>query len=150
MELRSCEYHHGTSKRSILVQEMVWCHQATNQYLNQRWLRSVFRYDSTRPDLDLFKCTRSSELLVGNHPPHYHCVIMIAMASQITGVTSVYSTVCWGADQRNIKDPRHWPLCGEFTGVNSLHKWPVTRIMFPFDDVIISVSTGNDDITTTM
>ena len=36
------------------------------------------------------------------------------MASQITGVTIVYSTVCSGADQRNIKAPRHWPLWGEF------------------------------------
>ena len=41
----------------------------------------------------------------------------------------------------NIKAPRHWPLCGEFTGgpVNSPHKWPVTRKMFPFDDVIMYV-----------
>ena len=29
---------------------------------------------------------------------------------------------------------RHWPLWGEFTG-HSLHEGPVTRIMFPFDDV---------------
>ena len=39
-------------------------------------------------------------------------VIMNAMASQITIVSIVYS----GADQRNIKAPRHWPLWGEFTG----------------------------------
>ena len=39
-----------------------------------------------------------------------------------------------------IKAPCHWPLCGKFTGdrpVNSPHKWPVTRKMFPFDDVSI-------------
>ena len=31
-------------------------------------------------------------------------------------------------------------LCGEFTvsPVNSMHKWPVTQKMFPFDDVIMS------------
>ena len=40
--------------------------------------------------------------------------------------------------KENIKAPRHWPLCGEFTGpVNSPHKRPVTRKMFPFDDVIM-------------
>ena len=41
----------------------------------------------------------------------------------------------------NIKAPRHWPLCGEFTGDQwiPLHKWPVTRKRFPFDDVIIEV-----------
>ena len=32
--------------------------------------------------------------------PHYSDVIMSAMASQITGVMIVYSTVCSGADQR--------------------------------------------------
>ena len=40
---------------------------------------------------------------------------MTAMASQITSLTIVYSTVCSGEDQRNIKDLCHWPLWGEFT-----------------------------------
>ena len=39
---------------------------------------------------------------------------MGTMESLITNLTSVYSTVHPGADQRNIKAPRHWPLCGEF------------------------------------
>ena len=34
--------------------------------------------------------------------------------------------------KENIKAPRHWPLGGESTG----NKGPVTRKMFPFDDVI--------------
>ena len=38
------------------------------------------------------------------------------MASQITSVTIVYSTVYSGADQINIKTTRHWPLWGESTG----------------------------------
>ena len=33
-------------------------------------------------------------------------------ASQITSLTPVYATVY----SENIKAPRHWPLCGEFTG----------------------------------
>ena len=37
--------------------------------------------------------------------------------------------------KKNIKVPRHWPLCG-----NSPHKGPVTRKMFPFDDVIMTQS----------
>ena len=37
-------------------------------------------------------------------------------ASQITSLTIVYSTVYSGADKKNIKAPRHWPLGGEFTG----------------------------------
>ena len=34
------------------------------------------------------------------------------MASQITSLTIVYSTVYSGADQRKNQTPRHWPLCG--------------------------------------
>ena len=47
---------------------------------------------------------------------HYSGVIMSAVASQITSLTIVYSTVYSDADQRNIKAPCHWPLWGEFTG----------------------------------
>ena len=44
--------------------------------------------------------------------------------------------------KENIKAPRHWPLCGEFTGDRwiSPHKWLVTQKMFPFDDVIMFVA----------
>ena len=47
---------------------------------------------------------------------HYCDIIMGAMSSQITSLTSVYSTIYSSADQRNIKAPRRWPLCGECTG----------------------------------
>ena len=65
---------------------------------------------------------------------------MSAMASQITSLTIVYSTVYSGADQRKhqssaslsfMRGIHRWP-------VNSPHKGPVTRKMFPFDDVIMS------------
>ena len=61
------------------------------------------------------------------------------MASQITTLTIVYSTVYSGAGQRKhqssaslafVPGIHQWP-------VNSPHKWPVTRKMFPFDDVIM-------------
>ena len=45
---------------------------------------------------------------------------MSAMASQITGVSIVYVTVCSNADQRNHKAPRHCPLWGKFTGHQSI------------------------------
>ena len=70
---------------------------------------------------------------------HYNYVIMGAMASQITSLTTVYLTVYSGAAQRKhsnsawlafVRGIHRWP-------VNSPHKWPVTRNMFPFDDVII-------------
>ena len=72
---------------------------------------------------------------------HYNDVIMSAITSQITSLTIVYSTVYSGADQRKHQIPallafvwgiHWWP-------VNSMHKWPVTRKMFPFDDVIMCI-----------
>ena len=70
---------------------------------------------------------------------HYHDVIMGTMASQITGLTSVYSTVS-GADQRKHQSSALLAFVwGIHRGpVNSPHKWPVTRKMFLFDDVIMS------------
>ena len=47
---------------------------------------------------------------------HNNDVIMGAVASQITSLGIVFSTVYSGADQRNTKALRHWPLWGEFTG----------------------------------
>ena len=41
---------------------------------------------------------------------------MGVVASQITSLGIVYSTVNSGAIKGNIKALRHWPLCEEFTG----------------------------------
>ena len=64
---------------------------------------------------------------------------MGAIASQITSLTIVYSTVYSDADQ--IKHQSSASLAfvrGIHQGpVNSPHKWPVTRKMFPFDDVFM-------------
>ena len=45
----------------------------------------------------------------------------------------------------NIKAPRYWPLVVEFTGDQWFPciKWPVTRKMFPFDDVITNLLQHN-------
>ena len=64
---------------------------------------------------------------------------MGAIASQFTSLTIVYSTVWPGADQRKhqssaslafLRGIHRWP-------VNSPHKGPVTRKIFPFDYVIM-------------
>ena len=47
---------------------------------------------------------------------HFSEVTMSAMASEITGSSIVCSTVCSGAQQRNTKAQRHWPLWGKTTG----------------------------------
>ena len=58
----------------------------------------------------------SSLTYVCNWLQLYNDAIMSAVASQINSLTIVYSTCYSGADQRKHQAPRHWPLCGEFTG----------------------------------
>ena len=72
---------------------------------------------------------------------HYDDIIMAPMASQITSLTVVYSIVYSDADQRKHQNSASLAFVwGIHRGpVNSSHKWPVTRKMFPFDDVIMSV-----------
>ena len=73
---------------------------------------------------------------------HYDDVRMGAMASQITSLTIVYSTVYSGADQSKHQSSASLAFVwGLHRGpVNSRHKWPVTREMFPFDYVIMNRS----------
>ena len=65
---------------------------------------------------------------------------MGAMASQITSLTIVYSTVYSGTDQSEhqssaslafVRGIHRWPM-------NSPHKWPARRKMFLFNDVIMA------------
>ena len=74
---------------------------------------------------------------------HYGDVMMRTMAPQITSLMIVYSTVYSGGDQRKhqssaslafVRGIHRWPA-------NSPHKGPVTRKMFPFNDIIIMRNT---------
>ena len=74
------------------------------------------------------------------------------MASQITSLTIVYLSIYSGADQRKHQSSaslafvwgiHRWP-------VNSPHKWPVTRKMFPFDDVIMRICGSTYDAFSTL
>ena len=77
---------------------------------------------------------------------HYNDVTMDSIASQITSLAIVYSAVYSGADQRKHQSSASLAFVrGIHRGpVNSPHKWPVTRKMFPFDDVIICRRVGHD------
>ena len=77
---------------------------------------------------------------------HYDDVIMSAIASQITSLAMVYLTVYSDADQRKHQSSASLAFVWEIHRgpVNSPHKWPVTRNMFPFDDVIVDNQGGDD------
>ena len=81
---------------------------------------------------------RSNVGLVGNTTMVNYLKIK-RMASQITSLTIVYSNVYSGSDQRKHQSSASLAFVrGIHRGpVNSPHKWPVTRKMFPFDDVIM-------------
>ena len=71
---------------------------------------------------------------------HYSDVIMGATSSLITDASIVYSTVCSGADQRKYQSSASLAFVRGIhrSQVNSPHKGPVSRKMFPFDDVIMA------------
>ena len=76
---------------------------------------------------------------IASNAIHYTDVIMGTIASQITSLTIVYSTVYSNADQRKHQSSASLAFVRGIhrRPVNSPHKWPVTREMFPFDDVIM-------------
>ena len=90
---------------------------------------SIYIQAIMRPDMEFM-----TELI------HYTDVIMGTIASQITSLTLVYATVYSGADQRIHQSSASlaFPWGVHRGPVNSSHKWPVTRKMSPFDDVIMN------------
>ena len=70
---------------------------------------------------------------------HYDDVIMDWIASQITSLPVVCSIVYSDVNQRKHQSSASLAFVREIHRgpVNFPHKWPVTRKMFPFDDVIM-------------
>ena len=70
---------------------------------------------------------------------HYNDVIMSPIASQITSLAIICSTVYTCADKRKHQSPASLAFVRGVhrRPVNSPHKGPVTRKMFPFDNVIM-------------
>ena len=118
---------HGCTRINIqkTSYQYVWC-MSVPKWIVRIPLTSCLRADSTAPS--------------NRVKWQYDDVIMGAIASEITSLTIVYSTVYSGADQRKHQSSASLAFVrGIHRGpVNSPHKWPVTRKMFPFDDVIMT------------
>ena len=97
----------------------------TDTQLLQEWCKRVWRRHKS------FLCITSTI--------HYCVVIMSAMASEITRLTSVCSIGYSGAVHRKHQDSASLAFVRGIhrSPVNSPQKGPVTRKVFPFDDVII-------------
>ena len=105
--------------------------------ISEQWYSTIMHCKSYASWWSLFDWSHRS----GTHSFRHYCdVIRSTMASQITSLTIVYSTVYSGTDQRKhqssvllafVRGIHQWP-------VNSPHKGPVTPKTFPFDDVIMT------------
>ena len=128
---------------SNLIMMTSWITYIPSQLSKPTWInfkglnRVCTNYKNDR-ESEVYSC-HSENTKVYFLAQHYTDIIMSAMAYQITGVMIVYSTICSGADQRKhqrsssqafVRGIHRWP-------VNSPHKDPVTRKMFPFDDVLM-------------
>ena len=104
--------------------------------MSRRYIRMPNLPQGQNASLHLVCIPRSETFLIW----HNGDVIMGAIASQITSLSIVYSTVYSDADQRKHQSSASLVFVwGIHQGpVNSPHKWPVTRKMFPFDDVIMN------------
>ena len=112
------------ASRSVALIEKVWFRKENTEMCYQHW-----------------RCSCDFKLVI-----YYDDVRMGAIASQITSLTIVYSIVYSDADQRKHQSSASLAFVrGIHRGpVNSPHKWPVTRKMFPFDDVIMSQTNVTD------
>ena len=117
------------------------------QYLIQLnicgFLLTEINWTATDIRADNFIYTKQWDVIVYPYPStHYDDVIMGAIASQITSLTIVFSTVYLDTDHKKHQSAASLAFVRGIhrRPVNSPHKWPVTRKMIPFDDVIMSYS----------
>ena len=119
----------------IVYTNCIYQRNSTQNVLPIHWKMCLLRSEKLRP----LRFTSSHAFLKRppGHAIHYKDVIMSSMASQITSLTIVYSAVYnkhrkhqSSASLAFVMGIPRWP-------VNSPHKWPVARKMFPFDDVIM-------------
>ena len=119
--------------RSRLIKQLMLSMYVMILSLSFQWVGKLLRVPFLMGSKQLRFFDLSAEL-------HYGDAIMGAITSQITSLTIVYSTVYSDADQRKYQSSASLAFVrGIHRGpVNSPHKWPVTREMFPFDDVIMT------------
>ena len=115
----------GSCRTSFEIEQFI--HNITNWRVHESTKNLYSNYNKTKLNHEL------------HTHDHYDDVIMGAIASLITSLTIVYSTVYSDANQRKPQSSASLAsVWGIHRGpVNSPHKWPVTRKMFSFDDVIM-------------
>ena len=104
-------------------------------YVSQFWQTKVFDAKSSRAECPTKFISHCCGILFVEHvlkchylSYHYSNVMMVAMASQITGVSIVWSTFCSGTDQRKPQSSASLAFVkgNHRRPVDSPHKGPVT------------------------
>ena len=110
-------------------------------YIDITWASGIVKSPATRLIVHQRDQPNDNKPKVSLYRPflHYDDVILGTIRSQITSLTIVYSIIYSDADQRKHQSSASLAFVrGIHRGpVNSPHKWPVTRKMCPFDDVIM-------------
>ena len=103
-----------------------WFVVRLHELFNIQWSGRLFETPWRSCDVHVIKC---QQCIMASH---YNDVMISAMASQITSLTIVYSTVYSSTDQRKHQSSASLAFergIHRWT-VNSPHKWPVTRKCF--------------------
>ena len=144
--MAKCVFHHVELTHQLSFKTYF---QKTDQHTRGKWLIHGAKHhkDNQLQSPDIFLPAFSGRLnsLWSLGGPcdmsqnHYNNVIIGAIASQITSLTIVYSIVYSDADQRKHQSSASLAFVGGIHRgpVNTPHKWPVTRKMLPFHDVIM-------------
>ena len=112
------------------------CNTFERTFWHHLCLKLIWSSDVSNGSSCIARCVLTVCLFNGIHS---NDVIMGAITSQITSLTIVYSTVHPDTDQRKHQSSTSLAFVREIHRgpVNSPHKWPVTRKMFSFHDVIM-------------
>ena len=136
-----------------------WSMKHEGRHFVDDTLNCIFRsklhfHQNTSPQCvlrGLVECKSASILTIAYRWNHSNDIIMGTVASQITRLTIVYSTVYSDADQRKHQSSASLAFVRGIhrRPVNSPHKGPVTLKMFPFHCVIVgqrNKACTNDDL----
>ena len=128
-------------------------HGYVTSHISRVWIVSVFFRRKTKAhEANLYdhltesfgRSTASSSVTNRTRgKKHYSDVIMGTMAPHTTGMSIVYSTVCSGEINENVKAPRHWPLWGQFNGDRSI---PLTKSQWHGKCFHLVTSSGSSEV----
>ena len=115
---------------------LIWAHQNITIHCFNHHRR--YQFFTELPAEVSFCCLLVTNVSVLCHLPHSRSLLIQSDINKQTGVSIVSSTACSGVNQRKHRSTASLAFVRgiQRRPLDSPHKGPVTRKMFPFDDVI--------------